>query len=192
MENHFIELGEAIFSASSLLDHFAESLHRISRELVFSKKLFGRDSARFSSREYTSGALPNAPFLLFFYFFSCAEPVSTAAATRLFLKKGFKKIKIRKTVLVGNNLKNGCLPPVDRAGGVGPGTSRPSRGRDVPKNFCRPLLRAPSRIRKFLRCCSDPRANGKRANGKIFAPITSDVWTLIRSIKYSLIKKLIT
>jgi hypothetical protein len=35
--------------------------------------------------------------------------------------------------------------------------------------------------------CLDP-----RANGKTFAPITSDVWTLIRSIKYSLIKKLIT
>jgi hypothetical protein len=34
--------------------------------------------------------------------------------------------------------------------------------------------------------------NGKRANGKNFVPVTSDVWTLIRSIKYSLIKKLIT
>jgi hypothetical protein len=44
----------------------------------------------------------------------------------------------------------------------------------------------------YVRCCSDPRANGKRANGKFFAPVTSDVWTLIRSIKYSLIKKLIT
>jgi hypothetical protein len=45
---------------------------------------------------------------------------------------------------------------------------------------------------QFLRWCLDPRVNGKRANGKIFAPVTSDVWTLIRSIKYSLIKKLIT
>jgi hypothetical protein len=36
------------------------------------------------------------------------------------------------------------------------------------------------------------RANGKRVNSKIFAPVTSDVWTLIRSIKYNLIKKLIT
>jgi hypothetical protein len=44
----------------------------------------------------------------------------------------------------------------------------------------------------ILRWCLDPRANGKRANGKIFAAVTSDVWTLIRSIKYSLIKKLIT
>jgi hypothetical protein len=43
-----------------------------------------------------------------------------------------------------------------------------------------------------VRACLDPRANGKRANGKIFAPVTSDVWMLIRSIKYSLIKKLIT
>jgi hypothetical protein len=42
-----------------------------------------------------------------------------------------------------------------------------------------------------FRLCLDPRANGKRANGKIFALVTSDVWTLIRSIKYSLIKKLI-
>jgi hypothetical protein len=45
---------------------------------------------------------------------------------------------------------------------------------------------------QHFRLCLDPKANGKRVNGKIFAPITSDVWTLIRSIKYSLIKKLIT
>jgi hypothetical protein len=44
----------------------------------------------------------------------------------------------------------------------------------------------------ILRACLDPRVNGKRANGKIFAPVTSDIWILIRSIKYSLIKKLIT
>jgi hypothetical protein len=47
-------------------------------------------------------------------------------------------------------------------------------------------------MRNEFRLCLDPRANGKRVNGKIFAPVTSDVWTLIRSIKYSLIKKLIT
>jgi hypothetical protein len=35
-------------------------------------------------------------------------------------------------------------------------------------------------------------SNGKKVNGKIFARVTSDVWMLIRSIKYSLIKKLIT
>jgi hypothetical protein len=39
-----------------------------------------------------------------------------------------------------------------------------------------------------FRGCLDPPPNGKRANGKIFAIITSDVWMLIRSIKYSLIK----
>ena len=30
------------------------------------------------------------------------------------------------------------------------------------------------------------------SRGKIFVPVTSDVWTLVRSIKYNLIKKLIT
>jgi hypothetical protein len=29
---------------------------------------------------------------------------------------------------------------------------------------------------------------GKKVNGKIFSPVISDVWTLIRSIKYNLIK----
>jgi hypothetical protein len=36
-------------------------------------------------------------------------------------------------VPVGKFLKNGYLPPADWAGGVGPGTSRPSSGRDVPR-----------------------------------------------------------
>jgi hypothetical protein len=48
-----------------------------------------------------------------------------------FSKKGFKKI--RKRVPDRKIWKNGYLPPVDRAGGVGPGTSRPSNGREVPK-----------------------------------------------------------
>jgi hypothetical protein len=71
-------------------------------------------------------------------------------------------------VPVGNNLKNGCLPSVDRAGGVGPGTSRLPRGRDIPKNFCKPLPRALSRIRKFLIREEVPEAGnppGQRAGG---------------------------
>jgi hypothetical protein len=34
---------------------------------------------------------------------------------------------------VGKILKNGYLPPADWAGGVGPGTSRSSSGREVPR-----------------------------------------------------------
>jgi hypothetical protein len=39
---------------------------------------------------------------------------------------------------VEKNLKNGCLPPDHRAGGVGPGISRPTSGRDAQKAFSRP------------------------------------------------------
>jgi hypothetical protein len=49
----------------------------------------------------------------------------------VFLKKGIEKIKLGKGVPVGKILKNGYLLPADWAGGVGPGTSRPSSGRDV-------------------------------------------------------------
>jgi hypothetical protein len=38
MENHFTELGEAIFSAFSLLGHFRESFHRINRESLHFEK----------------------------------------------------------------------------------------------------------------------------------------------------------
>jgi hypothetical protein len=48
MENHFTESGEAIFLAPSLLVHFRESLHKISRESLLSEKLFGRVLAVFS------------------------------------------------------------------------------------------------------------------------------------------------
>jgi hypothetical protein len=58
MENHFTELGEAIFLAPNLLVHFRKSLHRISRESFLSEKLFGRALARFN-RESALGALPN-------------------------------------------------------------------------------------------------------------------------------------
>jgi hypothetical protein len=36
-------------------------------------------------------------------------------------------------VPVGKILKNGYLPPADWAGGVGPGTSRPSSEQDIPR-----------------------------------------------------------
>ena len=49
-----------LFSAPSLLVHFIESLHRISRESLLSKKLFGRAPAGFI-KESALGALPNAP-----------------------------------------------------------------------------------------------------------------------------------
>ena len=58
MENHFTESGEATFSSSQPLVHFRESLHGISRESLFSEKLFGRAPAGFS-RESALGALPN-------------------------------------------------------------------------------------------------------------------------------------
>jgi hypothetical protein len=38
MENHFTESGEDTFSALSLLVHFIEPLHRISRESFHSQK----------------------------------------------------------------------------------------------------------------------------------------------------------
>jgi hypothetical protein len=50
-----------------------------------------------------------------------------------FLKKRLKKIKFEKGVPIGKKSKNGYLLSVDRAGGVGPGTSRPTSGREVPK-----------------------------------------------------------
>ena len=51
-----------LFSAPSLLVHFIESLHRISRESLLSKKLFGRAPAGFS-KESALGALPNAAYV---------------------------------------------------------------------------------------------------------------------------------
>jgi hypothetical protein len=51
MENHFTE-------GLSFLVHFRESLHEISRESLFSKKLFCRAPAKFS-RESALGAEPN-------------------------------------------------------------------------------------------------------------------------------------
>jgi hypothetical protein len=61
--------------------------------------------------------------------------MSAVAWLRNFFKKRVKKIKFKKGVPVGKNWKNRYLLPVDRAGGVGPGTSRPSSGREVPKIF---------------------------------------------------------
>jgi hypothetical protein len=60
MENHFTESGEAtfFFSAPSLLVHFRESLHKISKESLLSGKMFGRALTGFS-RESALGALPN-------------------------------------------------------------------------------------------------------------------------------------
>jgi hypothetical protein len=52
---------------------------------------------------------------------------------RLFFLRDKKKIKFGKGELDGKNSENRYLPPVDRAGGVGPGTSRPSSGREVPR-----------------------------------------------------------
>jgi hypothetical protein len=72
-------------------------------------------------------------------------PRRQPVATGIFFKKGLKKLKFEKGVAVGKNLKNGCLPPNHRAGGVGPGTSRPTRGRDAQKAFCRPPPRGPLR-----------------------------------------------
>jgi hypothetical protein len=51
---------------------------------------------------------------------------------RIFLEKD-KKIKLEKEMPVGKILKNSYLPPADWAGGVGPRTSRPSSGREVPR-----------------------------------------------------------
>jgi hypothetical protein len=61
-------------------------------------------------------------------------------ATLSFFLKRNKKIKFEKGEPDRKKSKNGCLPPADRVGGVGPGTSRPSSGREVPKIF-----RGPSR-----------------------------------------------
>jgi hypothetical protein len=57
-----------------------------------------------------------------------------------FFKKKDKKIKLGKGVPVGKILKNGYLLPTDWAGDVGPGTSRPSNGRDVPRGPLREFL----------------------------------------------------
>jgi hypothetical protein len=53
-------------------------------------------------------------------------------------------------VLFWKFLKNRYLPPDQRAGGVGPETSRPSNGREVPNFFSSPLPRASSRIKNFF------------------------------------------
>jgi hypothetical protein len=55
-------------------------------------------------------------------------------AAGLFLKKGIKNIKFGKGEPVGNNLKNGYLPPVDRAGNRGAG-DLPPIGREVPEGL---------------------------------------------------------
>jgi hypothetical protein len=55
------------------------------------------------------------------------------------LKKRLKKNKIQKRGAGWEKFENGYLPPIDRAGGVGPETSRLSSGREVSK-----LLRGPS------------------------------------------------
>ena len=52
MENHFTESGEATFLALSLLVHFRELLHKISRESLHSEKNIwqsGSDSLRESA-----------------------------------------------------------------------------------------------------------------------------------------------
>jgi hypothetical protein len=66
------------------------------------------------------------------------SPVRAAAAVRAFFKKGFKKIKFEKGVLIWKISKNGYLLPDQRAGGVGPETSRPSNGREVLNFFLSP------------------------------------------------------
>ena len=72
MENHFIELGEASFSAPSFLVHFRKSLHEINRELLLSKKLFDKAPAGFSKELFLSKmlfgrapAVPNGVIVLF-------------------------------------------------------------------------------------------------------------------------------
>jgi hypothetical protein len=64
-------------------------------------------------------------------------PAPCAWCGKFFLKR-IKKIKFKKEVPDTKNSKNGYFPPVDRAGGMGPGTSRPSNGREVPKLFAGP------------------------------------------------------
>lgn len=63
MVNYVVELEEAIFSAPSLLVYFTESLHKISRQSLLSKKLFDRAPAR-CSRESALRALLNAPLVI--------------------------------------------------------------------------------------------------------------------------------
>jgi hypothetical protein len=58
VENHFTESDEATFSAPSFLVHFKKSLHRISRKLLLSNKLFDRAPAELN-RKSALGALPN-------------------------------------------------------------------------------------------------------------------------------------
>jgi hypothetical protein len=53
----------------------------------------------------------------------------------IFLKKRLKKFKFGKGVPIRKISENGYLPPDQRAGGMGPGTSRPLDGREVPKLF---------------------------------------------------------
>jgi len=59
MENHFAKSEETIFLSSQPLSSF----HRISRESLISKKLFGRALAGFS-RELALEALRNAPKII--------------------------------------------------------------------------------------------------------------------------------
>jgi hypothetical protein len=54
---------------------------------------------------------------------------------QIFFEKEFKKIKFEKGVPIRKFSKNGYFPPDQRAGGVGPETSRPFNGREVPKLF---------------------------------------------------------
>jgi hypothetical protein len=62
MENHFTDQEKLLFSAPSLLLHFIESFHRISRKSLLFEKLFGKALAGFS-RESALEALPNAPIM---------------------------------------------------------------------------------------------------------------------------------
>jgi hypothetical protein len=58
---HEVKSGEAtFFSAPSLLVHFRESLHRISKDSLLSKNLFGRASPQFSLEAHRE-SLPESP-----------------------------------------------------------------------------------------------------------------------------------
>jgi hypothetical protein len=69
IENQFTESGEATFSASNLLVHLRESLHKISRELLLSEKLLSK-APTMLKRESAQRAMPNrALFVIFITFF---------------------------------------------------------------------------------------------------------------------------
>jgi hypothetical protein len=59
------------------------------------------------------------------------HPRVRLAALSEFFKKKLKKIKFEKDVPIWKILKNGYLPPDQRAEDVWPDTSRPSNGREV-------------------------------------------------------------